>query len=305
MIYTITLNPSIDYTVTVEDLALGELNKIKEEFKFPGGKGINVSRILTRLETENTALGFIGGFTGDFIEKSLSNEGINQNFTKIAADTRINIKLKAQTETEINGQGPEISLAEQLDLKAKLAAATTGDIVIFSGSQPPSLAADFYTELIEIVQKNGAQFVIDTTGQSLLAALPYQPLLIKPNHHELGELFNVTLNSLSEIMPYGQKLLDLGAQNALVSMGKDGALLFTKAGVYQAPPLEGTLINSVGAGDSMIAGFTSQLSGSAVNLLKAFSYGVAAGSSTAFSRDLATADKIHGMEKNVIINHMV
>lgn len=291
MIYTVTLNPSIDYIVQLETLELGQLNRIAQDYKFPGGKGINVSRILQRLGKKNAALGFLGGFTGDFIRSSLEQEGILTDFTTISDDTRINIKLKAQEETEVNCQGPTLSLAEIADLKSRLAAVSSQDIVILSGSIPPSLPRDFYSQLIELITAKGAHFVIDTTGSSLLETLEAQPLLVKPNHHELAELFATSFSSIEDILPYGQLLLEKGAQHVIVSLGGDGALLFSGDAVYQAAPLKGTLINSVGAGDSMIAGFVSQLSATP-DLELAFRYGVACGSATAFSADLATAAAI-------------
>lgn len=291
MIYTVTLNPSIDYIVQLDTLELGHLNRIAKDYKFPGGKGINVSRILQRLGKKNAALGFLGGFTGDFIRNSLEHEGILTDFTTIHDDTRINIKLKAQEETEVNGQGPSLTAAEIADLKGRLAAVTSQDIVILSGSIPPSLPNDFYSQLISIITAKGAGFVIDTTGSSLLDTLKTQPLLVKPNHHELAEMFNVSFSSIEDILPYGQLLVEKGAQHAIVSLGGDGALLFSGNAIYQAAPLKGTLVNSVGAGDSMIAGFISQLS-TTPDLELAFRYGVACGSATAFSTDLASATDI-------------
>lgn len=300
MIYTVTLNPSIDYIVQLDTLELGHLNRIAQDYKFPGGKGINVSRILQRLGMKNAALGFLGGFTGDFIRSSLEEEGILTDFTPIHDDTRINIKLKAQEETEVNGQGPKLTTAEITDLKDRLAAVSPQDIVILSGSIPPSLPRDFYSQLIDLVKGKGADFVIDTTGASLLESLSARPLLVKPNHHELAELFQVTFSSIEEILPFGQKLLEKGAQNAIVSLGGEGALLFSGKVVYQASPLKGALINSVGAGDSMIAGFISQLATHS-DLELAFRYGVACGSATAFSTDLGTATAIQELLDQIVI----
>lgn len=299
MIYTVTLNPSIDYIVRVTDIELGQLNRADSQDKYPGGKGINVSRILQRLGTPTTSLGFIGGFTGDFIQKTLQNEGIICDFTTIKSDTRINIKLKATSETEINGQGPHLNTQDIHDLKEKLSRIQAGDIVVLAGSLPTQLPIDFYNQLIEIIKEKQADFVIDTTGDSLLKALVHQPLLIKPNHHELAEIFQTQFTSVTDILPYGQKLLDMGAQNVLVSMGKDGALLFTSDGNYRSTPIEGTLKNSVGAGDSMVAGFISQLAFDRQNIKEAFTYGVACGSATAFSDDLATTTAIKQLLKTV------
>jgi 1-phosphofructokinase len=303
MIYTVTLNPSIDYIVHVEELKIGELNRMKQDFKLPGGKGINVSRILQRIQTSSTALGFIGGFTGRFIEEWLINEQIVTNFTQVAADTRINIKLKSGQETEVNGLGPTISEDESRDLKAKLAALTKEDIVVFSGSKPTGLTDTYYQELIDIVKKAGAEFVIDTTGSELVDALADQPLLIKPNNHELAELYQTNFDSFEDILPYGQKLIAEGAKNVIVSLGGDGALFFTGNEVYRSNVLKRPLKNSVGAGDSMIAGFIGQYTATK-NAVEAFKWGVACGSATAFSDDLATADFIQELLPEVVIEQI-
>lgn len=300
MIYTVTLNPSIDYIVHVDHLAIGDLNRMKEDFKLPGGKGINVSRILKRIGVESTALGFLGGFTGTFIQDWLKKEMITTHFTPVQADTRINIKLKSDTETEINGLGPVISNEEMQQLKQTLSAITSEDVVILSGSTPASLTKGFYQELIQIIQDKGAQFVIDTTGEDLLAALPKKPLLVKPNNHELAELYQTSFDSIEAIYPYGRRMLAEGAQHVLVSMAGDGALLFTNEGIYRANVLKGTLKNSVGAGDSMIAGFVGAFIKSG-DPLEAFKWGVACGSATAFSDDLASEEMILSLVPKVEI----
>ncbi|MGH1723008.1 1-phosphofructokinase [Enterococcus durans] len=287
MIYTVTLNPSIDFIVKVDGLKLGDLNRMKEDFKLPGGKGINVSRILKRMDTESTALGFLGGFTGNFISEWLKEEQINTAFTNVQSDTRINIKLKSDTETEINGLGPVLSEKEIEDLKKAMNNVKKGDIVVLSGSTPASLRNGFYQELIEIIRGKEAEFVIDTTGDDLKDALAKRPLLIKPNNHELAELYHTEFKSIEDILPYGKKLLEEGAQNVLISMAGDGALLFTKDGAYQSNVLVRPLKNSVGAGDSMIAGFIGSYSKDQ-DPVEAFKWGVACGSATAFSDDLAT-----------------
>ena len=287
MIYTVTLNPSIDFIVRVDGLKLGDLNRMTEDFKVPGGKGINVSRILKRIDTQSTALGFLGGFTGDFISDWLQKEEITTSFTSVAQDTRINIKLKSDSETEINGLGPAISDTEIDQLKEMLNQVTKGDIVVLSGSTPASLRTGFYQELIEIIRQKGAEFVIDTTGDDLKEALRKEPLLIKPNNHELAELYDVVFQSVEDILPYGKKLLAAGAKNVLISMAGDGALLFTKEGTYRSNVLVRPLKNSVGAGDSMIAGFIGSYSKNQ-DPVEAFKWGVACGSATAFSDDLAS-----------------
>ncbi|AHI56782.1 1-phosphofructokinase [Listeria ivanovii] len=300
MIYTITLNPSIDYIVQIDQLNLGELNRMKQDYKLPGGKGINVSRVLNQLNVPNLATGFLGGFTGGFIKDWLKNEGVKTGFVTVQDDTRINIKLKHGEETEINGLGPTISEKEINEFFAVMDKVTANDVVILSGSVPPSLGNNFYNKIIRICKKKQAEFMIDTTGQELLNALPNMPILIKPNHHELAELFDVQLNSVEELIPYGKKCLELGAQHVIVSMAGDGALFFTGEDVYFAEALKGELKNSVGAGDSMIAGFIGAFDKTR-DPLKAFEAGVATGGATAFSTDLAQAELINKLLPQVNI----
>ncbi|EAG3100659.1 1-phosphofructokinase [Listeria monocytogenes] len=291
MIYTITLNPSIDYIVQIDQLNLGGLNRMKQDYKLPGGKGINVSRVLNQLNVPSLATGFLGGFTGSFIKDWLQNEGVKTGFVTVKDDTRINIKLKHGEETEINGLGPAISEKEINEFLKVMDKVTANDIVILSGSVPPSLGNDFYNKIIQICKEKKAEFMIDTTGQELLDALPNRPILIKPNHHELADLFGVKLGSVEELIPYGKKCLELGAQHVIVSMAGDGALLFTGEDVYFADALKGELKNSVGAGDSMIAGFVGTFDKTR-DPVKAFAEGVATGGATAFSTDLAQKELI-------------
>ncbi|MDQ0047780.1 1-phosphofructokinase [Paenibacillus polymyxa] len=301
MIYTVTLNPSIDYIVEVDDLKLGDLNRMKRDLKLPGGKGINVSRVLNQLGADSTAIGFLGGFTGRFIDDTLREESIKTDFVMIEDDTRINIKLKHGDETEINGLGPVIREQEADALVQKLAGLQKNDIVVLSGSIPPSLGGDFYDRLISVCQQTGAEFVIDTTGEALMKALVHKPLLIKPNHHELAELFGVTIHSKEEIVTYGRKLLEAGAKNVLISMAGEGALFITADEVYHANVPAGTVKNSVGAGDSMIAGFVGTLALHG-DPIEAFRAGVASGSATAFSDDLATRERIEQLRPQVTIS---
>lgn len=303
MIYTVTLNPSIDYIVEVEDLRLGELNRMKRNLKLPGGKGINVSRVLKQLGVENKAIGFLGGFTGRYIEEWLREESIANDFVFISEDTRINIKLKHGEETEINGLGPNILDDEADLLLQKLADLKADDIVILSGSIPPSLGEDFYIRLISVCKQSRAEFVIDTTGRALQEALTYKPLLVKPNHHELEELFGVKMNSRDEIIIYGRKLLEAGAKYVLVSMAGEGALFITENGVYHANAPMGEVKNSVGAGDSMIAGFVGMLTLTG-DLLEAFRAGVASGSATAFTDDLAERGHIEKLRPQIQITQV-
>ena len=292
MIYTVTVNPSIDYIVQLNELTLGEVNRMDYDNKLPGGKGINVSRILKELGLDNTAWGFLGGFTGEFVKEGVEKTGLKTNFTPIKADTRINVKIKAQAETEINGRGPELTKEEIAAFTAQFDKLTADDVVIFAGSLVPSLSDDFYFDLIKVIRQKGAQFVIDTTGESLLKTLPENPLVVKPNNHELAELFGVELNSIDDIVKYGKKLLEMGAQHVLISMAGDGGLMITKDKVYRSYAPKGTVINSVGAGDSMIGGFTGTYA-KTKDPLEAFRYGLACGSATAFSEDLADAKKIN------------
>ena len=303
MIYTVTLNPAIDYVIRVPEFKLDELNKTTEEYKFPGGKGINVSRILKNLKVESTNLGFVGGFTGTFIRERLAEERLITNFIEVPGDTRINIKLKSDVETEINGQGPTIEKIHLDALKAQLLDATPEDLVVFSGSVPKGLPDDVYIELVKLVKEERIPFVVDISNDQLLDILPFNPVLIKPNHHELAAIFNTSFNSFEEMIPYGEKLVEMGAEQVLLSMGKNGAALFNETGVYRAPGLTGTLKNSVGAGDSMVAGFVSQYVQDK-DPIKAFTYGVASGSATAFSEDLALGKDILNLVEKVKINQV-
>ncbi|SDQ20611.1 MULTISPECIES: 1-phosphofructokinase [Streptococcus] len=291
MIYTVTLNPSIDFIVRLDHLELGSVNRMTSDDKFAGGKGINVSRILQRLDVDNTATGFIGGFTGRFVEDGLTAEGIKTNFVQVSEDTRINVKIKAGEETEINGAGPKISDEKLEELKAILAGLSSEDTVVFAGSAPSSLGNQVYNTLIPIAKKAGAEVVCDFEGQTLLDSLNYQPLLVKPNNHELADIFGVELNGLEDIEKYAREILAKGAKNVIISMAGDGALLVTPEAAYFAKPIKGTVKNSVGAGDSMVAGFTGEYvkSGDPIEALK---WGVACGTATTFSDDLATAEFI-------------
>lgn len=291
MIYTVTLNPSIDFIVRLDHLELGSVNRMTSDDKFAGGKGINVSRILQRLDVDNTATGFIGGFTGRFVENGLIAEGIKTNFVQVSEDTRINVKIKAGEETEINGAGPKISDEKLEELKAILAGLSSEDTVVFAGSAPSSLGNQVYNTLIPIAKKAGAEVVCDFEGQTLLDSLNYQPLLVKPNSHELADIFGVELNGLEDIEKYAREILAKGAKNVIISMAGDGALLVTPEAAYFAKPIKGTVKNSVGAGDSMVAGFTGEYvkSGDPIEALK---WGVACGTATTFSNDLSTAEFI-------------
>lgn len=291
MIYTVTVNPSIDYIVQLQSLTLGEVNRMDYDNMLPGGKGINVSRILKKLGHDSVAWGFLGGFTGDFVKDSLEKIGLKTDFTPIEGATRINVKIKAEAETEINGKGPKLTAEELAAFKHQFDKLTADDTVIFAGSLLPGLNDDFYFDLIKIIREKGAQFVIDTTGDSLLKTLPEHPLVVKPNNHELAEMFHVKFNDMDDIVKYAKKLLEMGAQHVLISMAGDGGLMVTKDKVYRSLAPKGTVINSVGAGDSMLAGFTGTFA-ETHDPVEAFRYGLASGSATAFSEDLATRSKI-------------
>ncbi|MBM7643087.1 1-phosphofructokinase [Streptococcus loxodontisalivarius] len=286
MIYTVTLNPSIDFIVRLDKVEIGAVNRMDSDDKFAGGKGINVSRILQRLGYDNTATGFIGGFTGRFVEEGLDKEGIKTQFVSVDQDTRINVKIKADDETEINGAGPVISESQLAELETILSSLNQGDVVVFAGSAPANLGNQVYNRLIPLAKKAGAEVVCDFEGQTLLDSLNYEPLLVKPNNHELEAIFGVKLNGLDDVEKYAREILAKGAKNVIISMAGDGALLVTKEAAYFAKPIKGQVKNSVGAGDSMVAGFTGEFvtSGDPIEALK---WGVACGTSTAFSDDLA------------------
>lgn len=227
MIYTVTLNPAIDYIVRLEHVEMGSVNRMESDDKYAGGKGINVSRVLKRLGYPNTATGFLGGFTGQFIKDGLIAEGIDTDFVQVDQDTRINVKIKADQETEINGLGPIVTDTQLVELEMVLAGLTKEDTVVFAGSAPASLGNEVYNRLIPVAKKAGAQVVCDFEGQTLLDSLAHQPLLVKPNNHELEAIFNVELNGIADIETYAKKILDMGAQNVIISMAGDGALLVT------------------------------------------------------------------------------
>ncbi|MGM9928350.1 MAG: 1-phosphofructokinase [Bacillus sp. (in: firmicutes)] len=303
MIYTVTLNPSIDYIVEVDQFQLDHLNRIDRESKFPGGKGINVSRVLNTIDVPSKALGFLGGFTGGFIQDTLEAEGVMTDFVKVQDDSRINIKLKTGEETELNGQGPALTEENIQALYKKLEALQEGDVLVLAGSIPPSLPKTFYSELTQKYSERGVKVVVDAGGTILAEVLKDRPFLVKPNHHELSELFNTKISTVEEVVPYGKKVVEMGAQNVIVSMAGDGALLFTNGEVYSATIPKGKVLNSVGAGDSLVAGFI----GTYVkenDIVKAFQIAVATGSATAFSQDLATKEKIDSLLDQVHVKKL-
>ncbi|MFD6442781.1 1-phosphofructokinase [Peribacillus sp. NPDC060186] len=303
MIYTVTLNPSIDYLVEVENFQMGKVNRTSYDAKFPGGKGINVSRVLKRLGNNTTALGFIGGQTGEFVKRFIRQEEIFTDFTEIAGDTRINIKLKTGVETEINSQGPVISKGNYQQLFSQIEQLQNNDILILSGSIPSSVPSDVYEAMTKSCSDNGIKVVVDTSGKELLSVLPHRPFLIKPNHHELGELFSTEIRTVDDAIEYGAKLVEAGAQNVIVSMAGQGAVLCSSGKSYSANVPKGKVINSVGAGDSMVAGFIGTFE-KTEDILSAFRFSLAAGSATAFSSDLCTLDKIEELLPQIEINQL-
>ncbi len=296
MIYTVTLNPSLDYIVSVEHFKLGLTNRTGFEQILPGGKGINVSIVLKNLGIASTALGFTAGFTGDEIIRELENIGISQEFIRLKEGiSRINVKLKSIDGTEINGRGPEINKEQLKELTDRLYRLQRGDVLFLSGSIPVSVPENIYSTIMEKLKDTGVLTVVDATKDLLMNVLPYHPFLIKPNHHELGEIFGVELKTRQDVVPYGKKLQERGARNVLISMAGDGAVLITEQGaVYQKEAAKGTLINGVGAGDSMVAGFMAGWLGKQ-DYEHAFYMGMAAGSASAFSENLATKAEIQAV----------
>ena len=300
MIYTVTFNPSLDYIVSVNDFQLGLTNRTDSELILPGGKGINVSTILMNLGIDSTAFGFAAGFTGEEIIREVEAMGIRSDFIKIDSGiSRINLKLKNIDGTEINGSGPEISEEKIEELLRKLDILGEGDILVLAGSIPASMPADMYSTIMERLQHKNVTFIVDATKDLLINVLKYNPFLIKPNNHELGELFDVKLTTREEVSPYGKKLQKQGARNVLISMAGEGAVLVAEDGsVYEAPAPKGTLVNAVGAGDSMVAGFTAGWI-EKKDYRHAFYMGVSAGSASAFSEYLATKEEIMDLYEKV------
>ena len=302
VIYTVTFNPSLDYIVSVKDFRPGMTNRTSSELMLAGGKGINVSIVLGNLGIKSTALGFIAGFTGDEIVRRLHNGGINSEFIKINDGiSRINIKLKSIDGTEINGQGPHIDSSHIEQLMNRLRRLESGDVLVLAGSIPAGISDNIYKDIMDMLKDKGVQIVVDATSRLLTNGLEYNPFFIKPNQHELGDIFNVTLNTQEEVIPYALELKKMGAVNVCVSMGGKGAILVADDGnVYKAKAPDGILKNSVGAGDSLVAGF---LSGwiEKKDYEYAFRKGVATGSASAFSERLATNGEVNDLIGKVTI----
>ena len=303
MIYTVTFNPSLDYIVSVENFRLGLTNRTSSELMLPGGKGVNVSTVLMNLGIENTALGFAAGFVGDEIVRQMEEMGVQNGFIRIEEGvSRINLKLKSIDGTEINGQGPVISPEHVEELMKQLDRLGEGDVLFLSGSIPSSMPDDAYQKIMERLDGRGVQIIVDATKDLLLNVLEYHPFLIKPNNHELGEIFDVELKTREDVIPYAKRLQEKGAVNVLVSMAGEGAVLIDANGdVHMAPAPKGTLVNGVGAGDSMVAGFMAGWL-EKQDYEHAFCMGVSAGSASAFSEHLATKAEIEAVYQQVTGN---
>ncbi|MBU3108566.1 1-phosphofructokinase [Clostridium gasigenes] len=301
MIYTITFNPALDYIVRVDDFKLGSVNRTSYEEIYAGGKGINVSIVLNNLGVQSKVLGYIAGFTGDEIERKVKEFGCDSDFIKLHNGmSRINVKLKSSEESEINGQGPQVNNESLEELYKKLDFLKEDDILVLAGSIPSTLPKDIYESIMKRLDGRKIKFVVDATGDLLLNVLNYKPFLIKPNHHELAELFNVEIKNEDEIIHYAKKLKEMGARNVLISMAGDGAIFVTETGkVLKSAVPKGKVRNSVGAGDSMVGGF---IAGYLKHnkLEQAFKMGVATGSASAFSDGLATKDKVEELLLEII-----
>jgi len=298
MIYTVTFNPAIDYVVSMGELIPGTVNRSSSEQMFVGGKGINVSAVLKELGTDSVALGFTAGFTGRAVEEGVARQGIISDFIRLPkGSTRINVKIRSAEETEINCQGPDIGRESLEELFGKLDKLEKGDTVILAGSIPSSLPSDIYEQILARLSPRGVRAVVDASKDLLLNVLKYKPFLVKPNDHELGEMFGVKLTTDSEIESYARRLREMGAQNVLVSMAARGAVLIDETGaLHRCGVCKGEVKNSVGAGDSMVAGFMAGLSRGYDYALK---LGTAAGGATAFSDGLAEREKIEELMKQL------
>lgn len=293
MIYTVTFNPSLDYILDLSELNMNHVNRTSAERILPGGKGINVSIVLHNLGVDNKAICFTSGFTGDALKTLLQQRDMNADFINISQGlTRINVKLRSGGETEINGQGPEIKSEDIAELYEKLGYLDEEDYLVLAGSLPDTMSKSTYMDIMQMLQYNNSKIIVDATGELLLNVLPYKPFLIKPNNHELGNLFGVEVNTREDAVKYAKKLIEKGARNVLVSMSASGAVMVTEdGGVYEADAPQGEVKNSVGAGDAMLAGF---LAGyiKYEDFDKAFKLGICAGSASAFSEEMATRDEV-------------
>ncbi len=298
MVYTVTLNPSLDYIVDVDSFAVGQVNRTKGEKIYPGGKGLNVSMVLKELGVETKALGFVAGFTGEALEKLLAERGVESDFIELDEGlTRINVKLRSGEETEINGQGPVVDARSIEELCGKLQELKEGDCIVLAGSVPSTMPKTVYRDIIERVAGSGLKVVVDTNGDLLLSVLDTKPFLIKPNNYELSDIFGAEVKTKEEAAIYAKKLQGKGARNVLVSMAGEGAVLVTETGeVIESNTPKGEVKNSVGAGDSMLAGFVAGYMDSG-DYARALRMGICAGSASAFSELLATKNEIEELMK--------
>ena len=302
MIYTVTLNPSIDYVVETDKLKIGEVNRANKEELYPGGKGINVSLMLNELQAENTALGFLGGFIGEYIENTLASKGVNTEFIKL--EEGFNLKIKNEVETEINGKGPHISEEKLQLLYKKIEKLKDEDILVLCGSIPNSLSNTLYQDIISMVAQKNVKVIVDATSNLLLNTLKYNPFLIKPNIHELEEIFDTKIDCIDNTIFYATKLKDMGAENVLISMGKDGALLIDSKGkIYLSNAPKGDVINTVGSGDSMVAGFISGYL-KTKDYKEALKLGASCGSATAFSSGIGEKKLIDILKNEIEIKEI-
>lgn len=299
MIYTITTNPAIDYILRFDKFEDGATIRANDDEKYPGGKGIMASKILKNLGQKSVNLGFVGGFIGEYIANSIKDLGLSENFVRIKENSRINVKLKYDKETEINAKGPEISKEEVEMFFDSLGDIKKDDIIVISGSLPYSLDSDFYKKVIE---KTGAKFTIDIADKRLIDYLAYKPLLVKPNEEELGKIFETEIND-DNLVEYARKLNKLGAQNVIISLGAKGSIFVDENKVYRARPIEGKLVNSVGSGDSMVGGFVYGMV-NGFEKIDAYKLAVACGTATAFSPDIADRDMINKVLNKVEVEEI-
>lgn len=300
MIYTVTLNPAVDYYLDFKEFAEGKLNSAEKAYSLPGGKGINVSKVLKNFGVSSQALGFTGGFTGDFIKSNLEEEEVKFNFVELLEPTRINVKMNNNgLETEIAGVSPEIPKEKAVEFLKNFSGMCPGDIVVLSGSVPKSLNSSIYGDIISLLPE-GVKVILDTRGEAFHVALKKGVFLIKPNQHEMEEYFNKSFQSREELLVAGKELQKLGAENVLISLGGDGSILITQDKIYSAGVPEGKLISSVGAGDSMVAGFIYGISKSKT-LVETYKYGIASGSGTAFSQGLVTLETMEKLYNEIEI----
>ncbi|MGY4689178.1 1-phosphofructokinase [Salibacterium sp. K-3] len=299
MIYTVTLNPALDYVVDVPGFREGTVNRSREDIKYPGGKGINVSRVLYRLGMPNTALGFIGGFTGSYIKDVLKREGIHTDFTAVDGDTRINVKIRGDEETEVNGTSPAVTDQHTKALESGLEQLEEGDEVVLAGSLPAMLGSSYYRELLHTLKRQKVRVYLDTSGEPLKEALKAGPYFIKPNHNELGELYDVSIEQADDAAYYGRKLMEAyGIEHVIVSMAGEGAVYLHPEGACRAVPPKRKAVNSVGAGDSLVAGFIAgrKTFDSPEDIL---AFASAAGSATAFSETFCTKDEVEELQREI------